>query len=51
MYQQANGFDEIVVVEEGFPHSHEDEIHAVMLRGNVLIIQDGQDLSGNLSGT
>ena len=48
--QQADGGHEVVVVEEGLAHAHEDQIDAVAADLDAVAVEDGDDLAGDLAG-
>src|SRR6185437_319277 len=48
-HQQTNCFHEIVIVQEGFTHSHEDDIHALAFQIDGVIAQSCKDLSNNFA--
>src|SRR5260370_7533190 len=47
--QQPHGFNKVLEIQEGLAHSHEDQIHAIDRRRNLLVPQYGNHLTGNLS--
>ena len=48
--QQAHGLHEVVVVEEGLALSHEDEVDAVAVDLDLLVVEDGEDLADDFAG-
>src|SRR3974390_634118 len=48
--EAADGLHEVVVVEEGLALSHENEVDAVAVDVDVLVVEDGEDLAGDFSG-
>src|SRR6202021_34445 len=56
--EEADGRDEVGVVEEGLAHAHEDEINsgrsgvaAGTAEFDVMAVEDGGDLTGDLAGS
>ena len=48
--QQAHRLHEVVVVQEGLALSHEDQVDAVALHLDLLVVEDGEDLADDLAG-
>src|SRR5260370_36986230 len=49
VHQQTHRFHEIVIVEERLPHAHENQVYAILWRRYFLILQDGTNLTHNLT--
>ena len=48
--RRAHGLHEVVVVEEGLALSHENEVDAVAVDLDLLVVEDGEDLADDFAG-
>ena len=48
--QQPHGFNEIIEIQEWLTHAHEDQVHAVFRRRNILVSQNCDHLADDFPG-
>ena len=49
--EKANCGHEVVVVEEGLAHAHEDQVDAIAADADLMAVEDGDDLAGNFTAS